>query len=231
MAQAISLGFCQKVADQQAIDNLYPVAAMGEGRALGIGFGFFAGIAYNTELFKQRNLPVLTSWTDLARPEFHRRPAIPGVDNTYGLHTLAMMARINGGGERDVAPGFRAMRERINPNVPAYESSPGKMSELFQLGDGFLVLDGVAKRCGPVVVADGVSVAVARGEFLRLPGPSGCGKATTLQMTAWFETPTEGRVVLDGQDLRAVPPARRGIGLVVQSCALFPHMTAAGSGA
>ncbi len=92
---------------------------------------------------------------------------------------------------------------------------------------GFLRLDGVAKRYGPVVAVAGVSVQVGQGEFLGLLGPSGCGKTTTLQMIAGFEAPTEGRIVLDGQDLSAVPPARRGIGLVFQSYALFPHMTAA----
>lgn len=149
MVQAIALGFCQKVTDQQAIESLYPIAVMGEGRALGTGFGF-TGIAYNTEVFKQRNLPVPTSWTDLARPEFRRRLAVPGIDNTYGLHTLAMMARINGGGERDIAPGFRAMRERVNPNVLAYESSPGKMSELFQSGEIWLAVWGSSRAAAMV---------------------------------------------------------------------------------
>ena len=92
---------------------------------------------------------------------------------------------------------------------------------------GFLRLDGVAKRYGHVVAVEGVSVQVGQGEFLGLLGPSGCGKTTTLQMIAGFEAPTEGSIVLDGQDLSAVPPARRGIGLVFQSYALFPHMTAA----
>ncbi|TPG53755.1 ABC transporter ATP-binding protein [Roseomonas nepalensis] len=92
---------------------------------------------------------------------------------------------------------------------------------------GYLVLDGVAKRYGPITAVQGVSIEVARGEFLGLLGPSGCGKTTTLQMIAGFETPSEGRIVLDGQDLADTPPARRGIGLVFQSYALFPHMTAA----
>lgn len=149
MVQAMSLGFCQKATDQRAVDSLYPVAVMGEGRALGTGFGY-TGIAYNTEVFKQRHLPVPASWTDLGRPEFRRRLAIPGIDNTYGLHTLAMMARINGGGERDIAPGFRAMRERINPNVLAYESSPGKMSELFQSGEIWLAVWGSSRAAAMV---------------------------------------------------------------------------------
>jgi len=144
MAQAIALGFCQRVADREALDSLYPIAVMGEGRALGTGFGF-TGIAYNSELFRQRGLAPPQSWADLGRPEFRRRLAVPGIDNTYGVHTLVMMARINGGGEREIAPGFRAMRERVNPNVLAYESSPGKMSELFQSGEIWLAVWGSSR--------------------------------------------------------------------------------------
>ena len=149
MAQAVTLGFCQKVADQAAIDSLYPVAVMGGNRALGTGFGY-TGIAYNTKLFRERNLPVPASWMDLARPEFRRRLAIPGIDNTYGLHTLSMMARVNGGGETNIDPGFRAMRERINPNVLAYESSPGKMSEMFQSGEIWLAVWGSSRAAAMV---------------------------------------------------------------------------------
>ncbi|WP_219929741.1 ABC transporter ATP-binding protein [Teichococcus aestuarii] len=94
-------------------------------------------------------------------------------------------------------------------------------------GDAFLVLDGVGKSYGPVQAVRGISLRVAQGEFLGLLGPSGCGKTTTLQMIAGFEAPTEGAIRLAGQDLAAVPASRRNIGLVFQSYALFPHMTAA----
>ncbi len=91
----------------------------------------------------------------------------------------------------------------------------------------FLTLEGVAKQYGTVTAVADVSVAVTGGEFLGLLGPSGCGKTTTLQMIAGFEAPTRGRILLDGRDLTAVPAAKRGIGLVFQSYALFPHMSAA----
>jgi len=149
MTQAISLGFCQRATDQAAASSLYPVALMGEGRAFGTGFGY-TGIAYNTKVFADRNLPVPTSWMDLARPEFRRRLAIPGIDNTYGLHTLSMMARVNGGSETSIDPGFRTMRERINPNVLAYESSPGKMSEMFQSGEIWLAVWGSSRAAAMV---------------------------------------------------------------------------------
>jgi putative spermidine/putrescine transport system ATP-binding protein len=68
---------------------------------------------------------------------------------------------------------------------------------------------------------------IARGEFLTLLGPSGSGKTTTLMMLAGFERPTAGRIELDGRDAGGLPPHRRGIGMVFQSLALFPHMTVA----
>jgi putative spermidine/putrescine transport system ATP-binding protein len=68
---------------------------------------------------------------------------------------------------------------------------------------------------------------VAEGEFLTLLGPSGSGKTTTLMMLAGFEEPSAGEILLDGQVLNRVPPHRRGIGVVFQNYALFPHMTVA----
>ncbi|MEJ1976397.1 MAG: ABC transporter ATP-binding protein [Acetobacteraceae bacterium] len=76
---------------------------------------------------------------------------------------------------------------------------------------------------------DGVSLSVARGEFVSLLGPSGCGKTTTLQMIAGFVAPSAGSVSIEGAELTRVPPNRRGVGIVFQSYALFPHMTVAGN--
>jgi putative spermidine/putrescine transport system ATP-binding protein len=92
---------------------------------------------------------------------------------------------------------------------------------------GFLVLDGLTKRYGEAAAVDSISLAVERGEFVSLLGPSGCGKTTTLQMIAGFVEPTSGAVSMDGRDLLAVPAARRGLGVVFQNYALFPHMTVA----
>ncbi len=70
-------------------------------------------------------------------------------------------------------------------------------------------------------------LAVERGELLTLLGPSGSGKTTTLMMLAGFEQPSRGRILLEGRDIAPLPPHRRGIGVVFQSYALFPHMTVA----
>jgi putative spermidine/putrescine transport system ATP-binding protein len=90
----------------------------------------------------------------------------------------------------------------------------------------FLVLDGLTKRFGAHTVVDGLSLAVAKGELIALLGPSGCGKTTTLQMIAGFVRPSAGAIRLEGRDLLQVKPGRRGLGIVFQSYALFPHMTA-----
>ena len=91
----------------------------------------------------------------------------------------------------------------------------------------FLVLENLSKRFGPHLAVDGLSLGVEKGEFVSLLGPSGCGKTTTLQMIAGFVGPTSGAVRLEGRDLLAMKPARRGLGIVFQSYALFPHMTVA----
>lgn len=83
------------------------------------------------------------------------------------------------------------------------------------------------KQYGPVCAVEGVNLAVEKGEFVSLLGPSGCGKTTTLQMIAGFIEPTAGNISLDGEDLLRLPPNRRGLGIVFQSYALFPHMTVA----
>lgn len=72
-----------------------------------------------------------------------------------------------------------------------------------------------------------VDVSIAEGEFFTLLGPSGCGKTTLLRLIAGFDHPTSGRIVLDGQDIAAMPPNRRPVNTVFQSYALFPHLTVA----
>ncbi|MGP6156384.1 MAG: ABC transporter ATP-binding protein [Vulcanimicrobiaceae bacterium] len=86
-------------------------------------------------------------------------------------------------------------------------------------------LEGVSKRYGDKEVLHAVDLDVRRGEFLTLLGPSGCGKTTTLKLIAGFETPTQGRIVLDGVDLSETPPYKRHLNTVFQQYALFPHMS------
>ncbi len=90
-----------------------------------------------------------------------------------------------------------------------------------------LSLLGLEKRFGAGLAVAGVSLEIAAGEFYALLGPSGCGKTTTLRMIAGFEQPDAGRILLGGADITALPPERRGLGMVFQSYALFPHRTVA----
>ncbi len=91
----------------------------------------------------------------------------------------------------------------------------------------FLALEGLTKRFGDHLAVDGLSLTVEQGEFISLLGPSGCGKTTTLQMIAGFVDASSGSVMLEGHDLLATRPSERGLGIVFQSYALFPHLTAA----
>ena len=86
-------------------------------------------------------------------------------------------------------------------------------------------LDGVVKRFGDVVAADGIDLEVREGEFFSLLGPSGSGKTTCLRMIAGFERPTAGTVLLGGVDVGDRPPYERDVNTVFQDYALFPHMT------
>jgi putative spermidine/putrescine transport system ATP-binding protein len=86
---------------------------------------------------------------------------------------------------------------------------------------------GVSKHFGALRALDDVDLTVEEGEFLSLLGPSGCGKTTTLNVLAGFVAPDHGRVLIDGADVTDQPPYQRGLGVVFQSYALFPHMTVA----
>lgn len=87
-----------------------------------------------------------------------------------------------------------------------------------------LKLEQLTKRFGETSAVDDVSLDVGDGEFITLLGPSGCGKTTTLRMVAGFETPTAGRIMLRDRDITSLPPQKRGIGMVFQNYALFPHL-------
>jgi putative spermidine/putrescine transport system ATP-binding protein len=90
----------------------------------------------------------------------------------------------------------------------------------------YLTLDNVTATYGDQTAVDGLTIEVPKGELLSLLGPSGCGKTTTLRMIAGFIQPTGGRVILNNDDITRKPVHARNIGVVFQSYALFPHLTA-----
>ncbi|MGO4407117.1 ABC transporter ATP-binding protein [Bosea sp. RAF48] len=90
---------------------------------------------------------------------------------------------------------------------------------------GSLTFEGLGKSYGEVEVVRDASLTIAEGEFVSLLGPSGCGKTTILRMVAGLVEPSRGRILIGRDDVTALPPNKRGLGLVFQSYALFPHMT------
>ena len=91
--------------------------------------------------------------------------------------------------------------------------------------ENYLRIESVRKEFDGFVAVDDVSLSIRKGEIFALLGASGCGKSTLLRVLGGFETPTKGKVILDGQDITALPPYERPINMMFQSYALFPHMT------
>jgi putrescine transport system ATP-binding protein len=89
----------------------------------------------------------------------------------------------------------------------------------------FVRIEGVTKRFGDLDAVDGVDLDVYRGELFSILGASGCGKTTLLRVLAGLETPTAGRIEIDGVDVTELPPYERPVNIMFQSYALFPHMT------
>lgn len=92
-------------------------------------------------------------------------------------------------------------------------------------GQEYVRIESVTKRFGDFVAVDNVSLSIFKGEIFCLLGGSGCGKTTLLRMLAGFESPTSGRILIDGQDMAGIPPHERPVNMMFQSYALFPHMT------
>ncbi len=141
MYQAVGQGLCAPVEKAGTINDLYDGARMVGDRSVGIAF-IATGLGYNKDIFKKNGWAPPTSWNDLADPKYKGKVVIPPITNGYGLLTLVMMARIHGGGEDKIDPGFDAMIKKVSPNVLAWEPSPGKMAQMMQTGEGALVVWG-----------------------------------------------------------------------------------------
>lgn len=104
-----------------------------------------------------------------------------------------------------------------NPSVCATKSYIGQ--------EDYIQLVNVEKKFGDVVAVSNVNLSIRKNEVFALLGSSGCGKSTLLRMMAGLETPSSGRILIDGEDLSKLPPFRRPVNMMFQSYALFPHMT------
>jgi len=136
MYQTVALGLCGELKGVN-FDDLYPVANMKTGKSVTIGV-VATGLTYNKKYFADNKWAPPTSWNDLADPKYKKKLVIPPLNNTYGLQTVIMLARLHGGGEKNIDPGFKFMKDEVGPNVLAYEPAPGKMTELFQSGQAVI---------------------------------------------------------------------------------------------
>lgn len=144
MAQAAALGFCRPLDLGPVVNDLYPIARFPDGKSVAFAL-LGAGIVYNKKAFADNKWPVPTSWADLGDPKFKGKLVIPPLNNTYGVLTLVQVAKLNGGGEDNIDPGFVAFKNKIGPNVLAYEPSPGKMTELLQSGQAVVAVWGSSR--------------------------------------------------------------------------------------
>jgi putative spermidine/putrescine transport system substrate-binding protein len=177
MQQAIQFGFCDKVTEAPVYKDIYDVASAATfgGRAVGVGL-VATGIAYNKDSFEKNGWAPPTSWNDLTDPKFEQRVASNPISGTYGLNMLLMFARLNGGGEKNIEPGFKAVREKLVPNVLSWSSSNAQLAQMFQNGDidvavwgssraialkqtGFPVEFAYPKEGAPAIVASACAVA------------------------------------------------------------------------
>lgn len=142
MNQAIALGLCAPVEGLDA-SQIQPLAAFAEGKAIGMGM-VATGLMYNKKVFAEQGWLSPTSWTDLKDAKFRGRVVVPPLNNGYGLLATVMLARVGGGGEKNIEPGFAAMKD-VARNVLVFEPSPAKMTELFQTGQAVLSVWGSAR--------------------------------------------------------------------------------------
>lgn len=154
MYQAMEHGLCAPVEEAGPVKDLYPVARMAGGKAVGIGL-YASGLGYNKAAFARNGWQPPTSWMDLADPKYKGKVSVAPI-NGYGIHALVMMARINGGSEDRMDPGFEVMAKKVAPNVLAWEASPANMGQLLQTGEAALVawgnlrVEAVADQGAPV---------------------------------------------------------------------------------
>lgn len=139
--QAGEMGLCGTLTPapvySDVMDNMKPKSNKG------VFFGVVAtGITYNKKYFDDNKWPAPTSWADIADPKYRKKLVIFPLNSTYGMHALVMAAKIHGGGENNIEPGFKAFKDEIGPNVLAFEPAPAKVTEMFQSGQAVIAVYG-----------------------------------------------------------------------------------------
>ncbi len=144
MAQAVALGFCRDLDLGDIKDDIYDIALFPDGKSVAYGL-LGSGIVYNEEYFADQGWDAPTSLEDLTDEKYAGKLVIPPLNNTYGVLTLVQVAKMRGGSETDIEPGFAAFTDEIAPNVLAFEPSPGKMTELLQSGQAVVAIWGSSR--------------------------------------------------------------------------------------
>ncbi len=174
IAEAIEGGLCNRI-DGLTADSLQPAARFKDDRAVALGL---AGTGFATRFFKEKGWTPPASWNDLKDPKYRKLLVVPPIDTGYGLAALVMLARANGGDEKNIEPGFKALKEGVGPNVLAYEPSAVRISELFHDGQARLIVWGsgraqyfanVGQPMGFVYPKEGTPIATAAACPTALP--------------------------------------------------------------
>ena len=145
---AMEQDLCAPLPASPVIKDLYPSARLPGNTAVGTGF-YATGLAYNTDVFAKNGWPAPTSWNDLGDPKFKGKVSI-GPISGFGVEALVMLARANGGSEKNIEPGFQAMAKKVGPNVVAWEGAPANLGRMLQSGEAPLVVWSTA-RTQPVI--------------------------------------------------------------------------------
>jgi putative spermidine/putrescine transport system substrate-binding protein len=157
MARAVEQNLCAPLPVVPVLNDLYPGARMLGGTA--VGYGFYAtGLGYNKAVFAKNGWAAPTSWNDLGDPKYKGKVSI-GPISGYGVEALVMVARANGGSEKNIEPGFQVMAKKVAPNVLDWEASQATLAQTFQSGEAALIVWGNARVQS--VIDQGAPVAFA----------------------------------------------------------------------
>lgn len=219
MSTAIELGLCTRIKEGEHSRNVYSSARRPGDLAIGLGYAA-TGIAYNTQVFEKNGWPVPTSWKDLEDKRYAGRIVIPPISNGYGLLTMVMAARLNGGGENAIEPGFATMK-RLSPNVLAWEPSPGKMAELLQTGEAALGVWGNGRV--RALVAQGAPVKFV---YPREGAPAVLSEVCAVQGAPQPEQAQAFVQYLLSPDVQAIFSEATGMGPVNKETKLPPQLAA-----
>jgi len=140
MFTAIQRELCAPLDNVGHVKDVYPIARVFGDRAIGTNL-YAIGLGYNTKVFAEQGWAPPTSYLDMEDPKYKGRVAMASI-NSYGIMGLVAVARTHGGDENNLDPGFKAMAEKVAPNILAWESSQANMAQLLQTGEAALVFWG-----------------------------------------------------------------------------------------